>query len=141
MTLISVLPRVLANEFTFFSLKQEFLFSFLKSPLCPFPNPSAHKLPKSYTERKSHTRAVPCVTATSLAAAPLTTSAGPLDALKEKSLPGGSNLRYYVPHVHCWGSKFTSLSFDFLGMFNKMHVLSFPKSEVSCTLEIKVSWG
>lgn len=128
----SLLLQVLANEFTLLSLKQEFfLFVFLKSILHyihflnpQFINSSRTTLKKKIIQELCHMSTTP-----SSASAPPTTSALPLDALKKKSPPLGSRYALLRARYAWWGSKWTSLPFGFLRMFDKIYVLSFLRLE------------
>lgn len=128
----SLLLQVLANEFTLFSLKQEFfLFLFLKSILhyIHFLNPQFINSPRATLKKKIIQELCHMSTAPSPASAPPTTSALPLDALKEKSPPLGSRYALLRTRYAWWGSKWTSLPFGFLRMFDKIYVLSFLRLE------------
>lgn len=129
----SLLLQVLANEFTLLSLKQEFfLFVFLKSILhyIHFLNPQFINSPRATLKKKKSYKS--CVTCP-LPPAQLQLRLQPLPFLlmhwKKKSPPLGSRYALLRARYAWWGSKWTSLPFGFLRMFDKIYVLSFLRLE------------
>lgn len=128
----SLLLQVLVNEFTLFSLKQEFfLFLFLKSILhyIHFLIPQFMSSPRATLKKKNHTRAVSHVHYPQPSFISAYNLCLPLDALKEKSLLWVPHMLYCMPDMHWWGSKWTSLPFGVLRMFDRIDVLSLLRLE------------